>query len=184
MRTTRLFAASLLLLASCASSQTVTEYRGEKHLVVFVPGYMQHHVGFYRLESYLSVELFDAFTYVWARFPYSQDIHLTARQLADAGKDVAAVLRVGNERLIDGHLQKQIVDIDSWPFRPRNHGDLGGEGIGPAHPVDLARVRRPHDPQEQRVARRDVGGQVLGEEVTALGRAAAHPHAANRVRHT
>jgi len=44
--------------------------------------------------------------------------------------------------------------------RRRHHGDLRGQRIGPAHPVDLARVRRAHDAEQQRVAQSGLARQV------------------------
>ena len=43
---------------------------------------------------------------------------------ADAGKDVAAVLRVGDDRPVDEDLQEQIVDVDPVALRLLHHGDL------------------------------------------------------------
>ena len=61
--------------------ERIREYKGQKRMVVFVPGYMQTPKSFFQLEHYLGIELFDAFTYVWGDFPYSQDITLSAEQL-------------------------------------------------------------------------------------------------------
>jgi len=69
----------------------LARYRGQRRLVVMVTGYMQSPLSFYRLERQLGNELFDAFTYIWGDFPYSQDITLTSRQLA-------AILRHIHER--------------------------------------------------------------------------------------
>ena len=66
----------------------------------------------------------------------------------------------------------------------RDDADLAGERVGAAHAVDLARVGRAHDGQQQAVARRRVGGQVVGEEIGALGGAAAHHHAGHGRLHT
>ena len=49
-------------------------------------------------------------------------------------------------------------------------------GLRLAEGVDLARIRRPHDLQKQCIACGGVGGQVVGEKIAALRRAAAHPH--------
>ncbi len=103
---------------------------------------------------------------------------------ADPGQQVAAVLRVGDDRLVHEHLQEQVVDVHARARRARHDSDLGGEGIAAAHAVDLARVGRAHHAQQEGVARRPVLRQVLGQEVAALGRAAAHPHAGDALRHT
>ena len=60
----------------------------------------------------------------------------------DTGEDVAAVLRVGDDRLVDEDLQEQIVDIDSLALGLLHHRDLGGQRIGPSHAIDLARIGR------------------------------------------
>ena len=56
-------------------------------------------------------------------------------------------------------------------------------GSAPADPVDLARVGRAHDGEQDAVARGRVGRQVGGQEVGALGGAAAHHHAGDRGLH-
>ena len=80
------------------------EYHGQHRLVVFVPGYMQTHAAFYRLERYLGIEFFDAFTYTWSRFPYSQDLTLSAQQLAALLRDLVSRMAV-TEIFLVGHSQ-------------------------------------------------------------------------------
>src|SRR3546814_739219 len=70
----------------------------------------------------------------------------------DAGKDITAVLGVGDDRLIDEDLQEEIVDIDAVPLGSLHHGNLGGQWIAAAHAVDLARIRRSHHLQQEGVA--------------------------------
>ena len=38
------------------------------------------------------------------------------------------------------HLQEQVVDVGVVALRRSHDGDLGGQGMTSAHPVDLARV--------------------------------------------
>ena len=98
------------------------------------------------------------------------------REGADAREDVAAILRVADDRLVDEDLKEEIIDIDARPIRFPDDRDLAGERICAAHAIDLARVGRAHHPQQEGVARGRVDGQVFGKEIAALGRAAAHPH--------
>ncbi len=84
------------------------QYNGEKHLVVLVPGYMQPQSGLERLERSLSNELFDAFTYIWADFPYSQDIRRSADQLYEVVHDLAANTRASEIYLV-GHSQGGLI---------------------------------------------------------------------------
>src|SRR5690606_35032952 len=63
------------------------------------------------------------------------------------------------------------------PLRLLEDRNLGGERIGAAHAVDLAIVRRAHDPQQEGVAGGSVLRQVVRKEEGSLGGAAAHPHA-------
>jgi pimeloyl-ACP methyl ester carboxylesterase len=88
--------------------QRIKEYRGQQRLVVFVPGYMQTHACFYRLEHYLGIDLFDAFTYTWSDFPYSQDITLSADQLGSVLRDLTKRLAVKEIYLV-GHSQGGLV---------------------------------------------------------------------------
>ncbi|MBN2494555.1 MAG: alpha/beta fold hydrolase [Deltaproteobacteria bacterium] len=82
----------------------LAEYGGQRRLLVFVPGYMQTPVCFYRLERFLGIELFDAFTYTWSDFPYSQDLTLSAEQLEAVLRDLVGRTRV-REAFLVGHSQ-------------------------------------------------------------------------------
>ena len=66
----------------------------------------------------------------------------------DAGEQVAAVLLIGDGRLIDADLQEQIVDVSIVAVRPSDDRDLAGERMGTTDAVDLARVRRAHRPEQ------------------------------------
>ena len=76
-------------------------------------------------------------------------------------------------------LAEQKIDVAIGPLRPRHDGDLARQRMGAADAVDLARIRRAHDRQEQRVARGRIGGKVVGQEIGALGGAAPKDHARN-----
>ena len=80
------------------------EYQGQHRLVILVPGYMQPQAGLTRLERAVGNEIFDAFTYIWARFPYSQDITLSAEQFGRVVRDLARQLTVDEIHLV-GHSQ-------------------------------------------------------------------------------
>ena len=84
------------------------------------------------------------------------------RERPDAGEDVAAVLRCRSTLgLVDDDLQEQIVDVGVRSRVERDDdGDLAGQRIGAADAVDLARVGRAHDREQDAVARRGVGRQV------------------------
>ena len=71
-----------LLFDSDYHDRRLSQYEGQGRLVVMVTGYMQSQLSYQRLERHLSHSGFDAFTYVWSDFPYSQDITLSAQQLA------------------------------------------------------------------------------------------------------
>ncbi|MBW2702651.1 MAG: hypothetical protein JRF33_17670 [Deltaproteobacteria bacterium] len=86
----------------------LAEYKGQRRLLVFVPGYMQTHVCFYRLERFLGIDLFDAFTYTWSEFPYSQDLTLSAEQLESVLRDLVGRTRV-KELYLVGHSQGGII---------------------------------------------------------------------------
>ena len=86
----------------------LSQYQNQRRLVVFVPGYMQAPSGFARLERFLSIELFDAFTYLWGGFPYSQDITLSAQQLESVVRDIVERTGVSEVYLL-GHSQGGII---------------------------------------------------------------------------
>ena len=98
------------------------------------------------------------------------------RERPDAGQDVAAVLLVGDDRLVDHDLQEQVIDVDAGQPGRCDDRDLGRQRVRPADPVDLPRVGRPHDPQQQVIPLAGIGGEVVGQEVQPLGRPAPHLH--------
>src|SRR3546814_9322046 len=100
-------------------------------------------------------------------------------EIADAGQDVAAVLPVVDARLVDEDLGEKIVDVDARALRRLDDGDLAGQRIGAADAVDLARIGRAHDRQQQRIARGLVRRQVAREEVGHLRGAAANQGGGN-----
>ena len=51
----------------------------------------------------------------------------------------------------------------------RHDGDLARERMRATDAIDLARIRRAHDRQEQRVAPHRVGRKVLGQKIGPLG---------------
>ena len=71
------------------------------------------------------------------------------RERPDAGEQVAAVLLVGDDRLVDEDLQEQVVDVGVVACRAAHDGDLAGQRVGAADPVDLARVGCAHDAHQQ-----------------------------------
>src|SRR5690606_1651295 len=86
-------------------------------------------------------------------------------------------------RLLHADLEEQVVDVRVRVAGGGHHRHLAGEGVRAADAVDLARVRGPHDAQQQVVPLGRVGRQVVRQEVGALGRAAAHQHAAQSAAH-
>jgi len=66
----------------------MSQYEGQRRLIVLVTGYMQSRLSYRRIEQQMSHYGFDAFTYVWSDFPYSQDITLSAQQLAEVLRNV------------------------------------------------------------------------------------------------
>ncbi|MFH1809546.1 MAG: alpha/beta fold hydrolase [Pseudomonadota bacterium] len=83
-------------------------FQGQRRLVVFVPGYMQLASGFQRLERYLGIDVFDAFTYIYGDFPYSQDIQLSAQQLEARLRQIQQQLHADEIYLV-GHSQGGII---------------------------------------------------------------------------
>ena len=81
--------------------------------------------------------------------------------------------------LVHAELQEQVVDVGVGVLRRADDGDLAGQRGGAAEPVDLARVGRAHQPQQQVVAGGRVGGQVAGLEVQPARGAAAQHRAAD-----
>src|SRR5262249_48133207 len=70
---------------------------------------------------------------------------------ADPGKDVPAVLPVGDRRLVHPELQEQVVDVGVLALRRRHDRDLGGQQVSAADPVDVHRVPAAHHRQQQRI---------------------------------
>jgi triacylglycerol esterase/lipase EstA (alpha/beta hydrolase family) len=93
-----------LLYENTYHEQRLSQYRKQRRLVVFVPGYMQSPISFHRLERYLGLELFDVFTYIFGGVPYSQDLTLSAQQLGSRLHDVNRRLNVEEIYLV-GHSQ-------------------------------------------------------------------------------
>ena len=108
------------------------------------------------------------------------------RERADAGEDVAAILGVGDDRLVDEHLEEEIVDVDA-PRDPTCDTIATFEVSGSAPPMPSIWRGSGEPITRSRKASRSAidGGKVVLEEIAALGRAAAHPHAAHAdaVRH-
>ena len=101
------------------------------------------------------------------------------RERCHTGEEVAAVLAVTDEWLVDTDLQEQVVDVGVVAIGEAHDGDLAREGMRSTDPVDLAVVRRTHHPEQEAVALRRPLGQIVGEEVGALRRAATHDHASH-----
>src|SRR3546814_1400561 len=87
------------------------------------------------------------------------------REWSNARKDIAAILRVGDNRLIDENLQEQIIDIDARAIGSADHRNLAGQRIGAAHPVDLTRLGAAHHAQPKGIARGNIVGTVVTEEI-------------------
>ena len=116
--------------------------------------------------------------------PVGGDQAALDRERADAGEDVAAILRVGDDRLVDEDLQEQIVDIDAR--RARNCETTATLEVSGSAPPMPSIWRGSGEPMTRsRKASRAAAscGQIVGEEKAALRRAAAHPHAADAVTH-
>ena len=87
------------------------------------------------------------------------------RERADPGEDIAAVLPVGDRRLVHPELKEQVVDVGVAALRRRHHRDLGSQRMSAAYPVDLHRVAAAHHREQQRVPLPRVRGQVAGQKV-------------------
>jgi triacylglycerol esterase/lipase EstA (alpha/beta hydrolase family) len=97
-----------LLYENTYHEQRLAQYKNQRRLVVFVPGYMQSPISFYRLERYLGLELFDVFTYIFGGVPYSQDLTLSAQQLGTRLREVNRRVNVKEIYLV-GHSQGGII---------------------------------------------------------------------------
>ncbi|NMB73512.1 MAG: alpha/beta fold hydrolase [Myxococcales bacterium] len=84
--------------------ERLARYQGQSRLLVMVPGYMETPRQFYRLERLLGLDIFDAFTWVFSDFPYSQDLTLSAEQLCDHLRDLLGEIRPREVYLL-GHSQ-------------------------------------------------------------------------------
>ncbi len=93
-----------LLYENTYHEQRLSQYKNQRRLVVFVPGYMQSPLSFYRLERHLGLDLFDAFTYIIGGVPYSQDLTLSAQQLGTRLREINRRLNV-DEIFLVGHSQ-------------------------------------------------------------------------------
>ena len=102
---------------------------------------------------------------------------------ADPGEQIAAVLAVGDEAFTDAELQEQVLQIGTIVARRRDDGDLRRERVGAPDAVDLTRVGRAHDPQQELVAFGRISGEIVAQEVGTLRRAASHDHAAHPIAH-
>ena len=102
------------------------------------------------------------------------------RERADAGEDVAAILRVGDDRLVDEDLQEQIVDVDARRARDLlTTATLLVSGSAPPMPSIWRGSGEPMT-RSRKASRAAVSaGRSSARKIAALGRAAAHPHAAD-----
>jgi len=89
-------------------ARRLSQYRGQRRLVMLVTGYMQSPLSFYRLERQLGNEVFGAFTYIWGDFPYSQDLTLSSAQLEAVVREVYSHTRAEEIYLV-GHSQGGII---------------------------------------------------------------------------
>jgi hypothetical protein len=101
-----------------------------------------------------------------------------ANERADAREQIPAVLAIADRGFFHRHLQEQVVDVGVPVGRGGYDGHLAGQRVRAADAVDLPRVRRSEQAQQQVVPLADAGGQVSGQEIGALGGASPHPHAA------
>jgi hypothetical protein len=62
-------------------------------------------------------------------------------------------------------------------------GELAGQRIGTAEPVDLTAVRRAEDGEDRPVALRRIAREIRLLEEDRLARPSAHDHAPDRSRH-
>jgi hypothetical protein len=114
---------------------------------------------------------------------WGRDQAALERERRDAGEQVAAVLPVGDDGIVHNHLEEVVVDVGRVRTGAPDHRDLARQRVGATHAVDLPLVGRSHDPEQEIVAARRVPRQVVGQEIEALGRPAAHDHAPDPVVH-
>nr|GEU28025.1 hypothetical protein [Tanacetum cinerariifolium] len=96
------------------------------------------------------------------------------RKRAHGGRQVAAVAAPVHERLVDGHLAEQVVDVMIGPVAGGQDHGLAGAGRAVAHAVDLfaVGVGAADHAQQQRVARGAWG--LRGRRQEVLGEALQH----------
>ena len=102
---------------------------------------------------------------------------------ADTGQYIAAALRVCDDGLIDKDLQKQVIHVDAIAPGRSDHRHFRGQRIRPANAIDLVRIWRSHDFQQQAIALLRLGRQVGCKKIGPFGGASAHPHAGYALRH-
>jgi hypothetical protein len=78
----------------------------------------------------------------------------------DARKDIPAILRIGDNCLINENLQEQIVDINALARRFAHNCDLAGQRVCPAHAIDLQRIWGTHDPKQECIALYRISWQI------------------------
>ena len=93
--------------------------------------------------------------------------------------NVAAVHGLAHDGSGDIHLAKVIVYINAGAGTFLDDGDLAGGGIGAAHAVNLAAVRRTKGAQNYLIALLHILRKVFVMEKHGLGRAASHIDAGN-----
>ncbi|RMN06389.1 hypothetical protein ALQ67_200067 [Pseudomonas savastanoi pv. glycinea] len=99
---------------------------------------------------------------------------------ADGRRQVAAIAAPVDERLVDGYLAEQVIDIVVGLGAARHNDRFAGTGRRPAHAVDLLfiGVRAADDSQQQRIPRRSRNlcsfGQVRQPEKHTLAGATTH----------
>ena len=68
-------------------------------------------------------------------------------------------------------------------IRPPYECHLTGEGMAAAEPIDLPRIGRSYDTQQDSIPLRHIGREIGSQEVGPFRRASTHPHAANSLIH-
>jgi hypothetical protein len=84
------------------------------------------------------------------------------------GQDIAAVLLIRYQRLIDEYLQEKVVDVDAWTTRFADQCDLAGQRFGATHSVDLAWIGGSQGTQQERIACSNIGGQVARQKIATF----------------
>src|SRR5207302_1595579 len=104
---------------------------------------------------------------------YHTDIHL---ERADDREHVDADRLAIDDRYRHRDLREQVIHVGALAPRPADDRDLARQGIGSPDAVDLQRMRRAHDAEQDRVAPPGIRRQVRGEEIRTARSAAAHEH--------